>query len=58
MKETLLLADVLQKFRNMCLEIYELDPASFLLATRLGCQAALKKSKNPLIDKNKKMMIY
>ena len=52
-----MLADVLEKFRNMCLEIYELDPASFLLATRLGWQAALKKSKDPLIDKNKKMII-
>ena len=41
----------------MCLEIYELDPAGFLLATRLGWQASLKKSKHPLIDKNKKMII-
>ena len=26
---TLLLADVFENFRNMCLEIYELDPAKF-----------------------------
>ena len=26
---TLLLADVFAKFRNMCLKIYELDPANF-----------------------------
>ena len=29
---TLLLADVFENFRNMCLEIYELDPAKFLSA--------------------------
>ena len=29
---TLLLADVFEKFRNMCFEIYELDPSKFLLA--------------------------
>ena len=27
--DTLLLADVFQNFRNMCLKIYELDPANF-----------------------------
>ena len=29
---TLLLADVIEKFQNICLELYELDPAKFLLA--------------------------
>ena len=33
--DTLLLADVFEKFRNMCLEIYELDPAKFLSAPGL-----------------------
>ena len=28
--DTLLLADVFENFRNMCTEIYELDPAHFL----------------------------
>ena len=28
--DTLLLADVFETFRNMCLEIYEVDPAKFL----------------------------
>ena len=28
--DTLLLADLLENVRNFCLEIYELDPASFL----------------------------
>ena len=31
-------------FRNMCLEIYELDPAKFLSAPGLAWQAALKKN--------------
>ena len=34
--DTLLLADVFEKFRNMCLEIYELDPALFLTAPSLA----------------------
>ena len=42
---TLLLADVFENFRNMCLEIYELDPAKFLSAPGLAWQAALKKTK-------------
>ena len=28
--QTLMLADVFENFRNMCFEIYELNPASFL----------------------------
>ena len=30
--DTLLLADVFENFRNICLKIYELDPAKFLSA--------------------------
>ena len=30
--DTLLLADVFEKVRNTCIEIYELDPANFLSA--------------------------
>ena len=30
--DTLLLPNILANFQNMCLEIYELDPASFLTA--------------------------
>ena len=42
---TLLLADVFGNFRNMCLEIYELDPAKSLSAPGLVWQAALKNAK-------------
>ena len=40
--DTLLLPDVFENFRNICLEIYELDPAKFTSAPRLAWQAALK----------------
>ena len=39
--DTLLLADVFEKFRNKCAEIYELDPARFLFAPGLAWQACL-----------------
>ena len=38
-------ADVFEKFRNMCLKIYELDPAKFFSDPGLVWQAALKKTK-------------
>ena len=41
---TLLLADVFENFRNICLEICELDLAHFLTAPGLAWQAALKKT--------------
>ena len=31
-RDTLLLADVFENFKNMCMEIYELDPAKFISA--------------------------
>ena len=43
--DTLLLADVFENFRNICLEIYELDQAKFLSAPGLTWQATLKKTK-------------
>ena len=42
--DILLLADVFKNFRNMCIKIYELDPAKFLSAPGLAWQAALKKA--------------
>ena len=43
--DTLLLADVYENFRNMCLNIYELDPVYFVSAPGLAWQACLKKTK-------------
>ena len=42
--DTLLLADVFENFRNMCLEKYQLDPSHFLSAPGLAWQACLKKT--------------
>ena len=42
--DTLLLANVFENFRNMCLKVYELDPAHFLLLPGLAWQACLKKT--------------
>ena len=41
--DTLLLADVYEKFRDKYSEIYGLDPSHFLSAPRLEWQAYLKK---------------
>ena len=42
--DTLLFADVFENFRNMCLKVYELDPAHFLSLPGLAWQACLKKT--------------
>ena len=42
MFNTLLLTDVFENFRNLCLEIYELDPSKFLSAPGIAWQGALK----------------
>ena len=46
--DTLLLADVFENFKNMCLEIYEPDPEKFFSAPRLAWQATFKKTKGKL----------
>ena len=58
--DTLLLADVFENFRNMCLEIYELDPVYFVSAPGLAWQACLKKTKvklELLTDYNMLLMV-
>ena len=42
--DTLLLADVYSNFRNMCIKVYELDPAHFLSLPGLAWQACVKKT--------------
>ena len=42
--DTLLLVDVFENFRDMCLKEYELDPAHFLSLPGLAWQACLKKT--------------
>ena len=40
--DTLLLADVFENFRKMCLEIYGVDPAKLFSAPGIAWQVALK----------------
>ena len=58
--DTSLLADVFENFRNMCLKMYELDPAGILSAPGLLRQTALKKTKvklDLLTDVNMLLMV-
>ena len=43
--DTLLLSDIFENFRNVCLYIYELDLTYFVSAPGLAWQACLKKAK-------------
>ena len=40
--DTLLLSDIFENFRDMCLDVYELDPAYFVSVPGLAWQACLK----------------
>ena len=42
--DTIQLSGVFDSFRNMCIKVYELDPAHFLSAPGLAWQACLKKT--------------
>ena len=46
--DILLLADVFENHRNVCLEIYNFDPAKFLSAPEIAWQAALKKAQSKI----------
>ena len=43
-RDTLLLVDLFENFRNMCIKVYELDPAHFVSLPGLAWQACLKKT--------------
>ena len=43
--DKLLLGNVIENFRNKCIEIYELDPTHFLSAPGLAWKAYLKKTR-------------
>ena len=43
--DTLLLAEVFENVRSMCINTYNLDPAKFLSDPRLAWQGALRKTK-------------
>ena len=47
-RDTLLLADVFENFRDMRLKVYELDPAHFLSLPGLAWQACLKKKQHKI----------
>ena len=42
--DTVLLADLFESFRNMCIKIYELDPCHFLTAPGLAWRVCLRKT--------------
>ena len=42
--DTLILADVFEDFRNICLKLYEVNPAHMLSAPELAWELALKKT--------------
>ena len=58
--QALLLADVFENVRNLCLKIYELDPAKFLSPPGLAWQTIQKKTKvklDVLTDINMSIMV-
>ena len=51
--DTLLLVDILENFRNNCIEIYELDPAHFLLCTWISMASLFKKDRSRIRISNR-----
>ena len=58
--DTALLADVLESFRDKCLEIYKLDPAYFFNCSRTSMVGMFKKdwSRIRVIDWNNMLMMF
>ena len=57
---TLLLVDIFKNFRNILLEIHELDAVYFLFASGLACEASVKKNEvklNLLTDIDMLLMV-
>ena len=58
--DTLLLADVFENFRDMCIKVYELDPVHLLIPPGLAWQACVKKTRTELellTDANMLLMV-
>ena len=57
--DTLLLAEIFENFRNLCLKEHEHDPAHFLSAPGLAWQACLKRTevKLELLTDNEMLLI-
>ena len=45
---TLLSADVFENFRNICIKIYELDPAKISFSSRISMTSSFKKEKSKI----------
>ena len=56
--DTELLADVLESFRDKCIEIYELDPAGFFICTRIGMASMFKKEQSRIRIINSMFVCY
>ena len=52
-----MLADVFENFRNMCIKIYELDPAKFLSAPGLVALKNIKAKLDSLINIDMLLMV-
>ena len=48
--DTLFLADVFENFRNMCINIYKLDPAKFFFSSRISMASRSKKYQSRIIS--------
>ena len=46
--DSLLLADVFENCREMCLKIYQLDPANFFFSPRINMTSSFKKDQSKI----------